>query len=87
MINYFITINISYSCLSIDFNHVLGLMQMGGGNAESETLLNLLDMPHGSTFKKTTFSRIKLALRGEIKNLSDESMMESRNEEIKESIG
>ena len=63
------------------------MIQIGGGNAESEMLLNFLDLPHGSTFGRTTFSRIQSALRAEIKKISDESMITSRNEEIKATIG
>ena len=63
---------------AINCQYVLGLMQMGAGNAESETLLNFLDLPHGSTFKKTTFGRIQTALRNEIKNISDQSMIDSK---------
>ena len=72
---------------AINCQFVLALMQIGGGNAESEILLNFLDLPHGSTFRRSTFSRIQTAIRTEIKNISDESMINSRNEEIKATIG
>ena len=72
---------------AINCQFVLSLMQIGGGNAESEILLNFLDLPHGSTIRRFTFSRIQTAIRAEIKNISDESMIKSRNKEIKATIG
>ena len=62
-------------------------MQIGGGNVESEILLNFLDLPHGSTFRKSTFSRIQSAIREEIKSISNDSMIKSRDKEIKATIG
>ncbi len=68
---------------AINCQFVLGLMQIGGGNAESEIMLNFLDLPHGSSFKSSTFSRIQLALRTEIKKILNESMIICRMDKIK----
>ena len=65
---------------------VLALMQVGCGNAESETIINFLDLPHGSTFKKSTFSRIQSALRKEIVFISDESMEEATAKEVEATV-
>ena len=65
---------------------VLALMQIGCGNAESETMLNFLDLPHGSTFKKSTFSRIQSALRKETVLISDESMTKATGAEIEATV-
>ena len=61
-------------------------MQVGAGAAESNTLLTFLDMPYASTFHKTTFRRVQTFLNGEIKNISNNSMEECREEEIRETV-
>ena len=61
-------------------------MQMGGGNSESETMLNFLDLPHGNTFKKSTFSSVQSLIRKCIVGISNASMKEALEEEIKLSV-
>ena len=72
---------------SLNCQFVLALMQIGGGNAESETLLNFMELPHGSTFKRSSFSRVQSAIRPTIKAISDESMLQARKDEIRATHG
>ena len=72
---------------AINCQFILALMQIGGGHSESEILLNFLDLPNASTFKKKTFSRVQTAIRTVIETISNDSMIQSRNEEIKATIG
>ena len=72
---------------SLNCQFILALMQIGCGNAESETLLNFLELPHGSTFKRSSFSRVQSAIRPLIKAISDDSMLLAREEEIKATHG
>ena len=74
--------NSSNASFALNVQFVLALMQIGGGNAESETLLNYLDLPHGSTFKKSSFSSIQSALRKPIVELFNESMKKALLEEV-----
>ena len=67
---------------SLNCQFVMALMQLGCGNAESETLMNFLELPHGSTFKRSTFSRIQAAIRPVIKAISDKSMLNAMMDEI-----
>ena len=72
---------------ALNCQFALGLMQIGCGNSESETLLNFLDLPHGGTFKRTTFSRLQSAVRSTIVKISDRSMEDARHEELKKTYG
>ena len=67
---------------ALNCQFVLALMQLGGGNSESETLLNFLNLPNGSAFKKKTFGRVQDAIRKEIVKISNDSMREYRDLEI-----
>ena len=62
-------------------------MQLGGGNSESETVLNFLNLPNGSAFKTKTFGRVQEKFRKEIVKTTNETMRMCRDEEIKETIG
>ena len=77
----------SAASFALNCQFVLGLQQSGCGAAESGTLLAFLDMPHSSTFHKTTFPRVESAMRQEIKVITDTSMLNARDEEIRETIG
>ena len=71
---------------SLNVQFVLALMQLGGGNSESETLLNFLDLPHGSTFKKKSFPFIQKSIRKEIVEISNASMQEALDNEIERTV-
>jgi len=76
----------SSASFALNVQFVLALMQVGGGNSESETLINFLDLPHGSTFKKSSFSSIQSALISQIVELSDKSMKKALSDEVKSSV-
>jgi len=62
-------------------------MQVCCGSAEAGVLLTFLDLPHNSTFQRNIFSRVQLAIRPGIKNVTDKCMTESRNEEVRATVG
>ncbi len=63
------------------------MIQMGCGSTETGTLLTYLDLPNAHTFHRISFSRILLAMRPKIKNITNLCMQEGRDEEIRETIG
>ena len=71
-------------CINVQF--VLALMQMGGGNCESETMISFLDLPHASTFKTKSFSFIQSAIRKEIVEISNASMKDALEDEIERTV-
>ena len=72
---------------ALNCQFVLGLMQTGCGAQEAAVNLTFLDLPHASTFQKTTFQRVQSAIRPIIKNVSEKSMMEAREKEVSATIG
>ena len=71
----------------MDWQFVLALIQSGCSGSEANTILTYLNMPHGSTFHKSTFSHVQSAQRDKIMNLSNFSMKSEREREIEATIG
>ena len=62
---------------------VLGIQQIGGGPAECEVLLTYLGLPHGVSFGRKSFSRIEHKLGDIIKKISDKSMADGIDDEVR----
>jgi len=77
----------SSESFAINCQFVLALMQSGCGGSEASVLLTFLDLPHSSTFHKSTFPRIQEAIRPAIKELSEKSEKEAREAEVLATIG
>ncbi len=77
----------SNESFAINCQLVLSLMQMGCGSREADVLLTFLDLPNAHTFYTKTFSRVSDAIRSEIKEISNKSMKDAREEEIREILG
>ena len=61
----------SSASYAINCQFVLAMMQVGAGSSEAGLLLIFLDLPHSSTFQKTTFSKVQMAMRPSINELSE----------------
>ena len=77
----------SAQSFALNCQFVLGLMQCGSGGSEAGVMITFLNLPHASTFEKTSFLSIQTAIRPEIVDLSEKSMEESRCDEIAATIG
>ena len=77
----------SSKSFALNCQFVIGLMQIVDGSAKAGTLLTFLDLPHSLTFQRHTFPKVQLAIHPEIKRVSDKSMSEARDEEVKATIG
>ena len=65
---------------------VLGLQQMGCGASESGAILTFLNLPHAHGFHRHSFRKIELAMRSKVKEIYEESMKESIEEEVRLTI-
>ena len=72
---------------ALNCQFVLALMQTGCGASEASVNLTFLDLPHASTFQKSTFPRVQSAIRPFIKALSEKIMREAREKEVLTTIG
>ena len=77
----------SSESFAINCQFIIGLMQIGGGASEAGVILAFLDLPHSSTFQRHTFARVQLAIRNEIKKITDKSMSDARDEEVRKTVG
>ena len=68
---------------ALNCQFVLGLQQIGGGPADASVIITYLGLPHAATFKSTLFSRIESKLRPVIKKISNESMLNAVDEEVR----
>ena len=65
---------------------VLGLQQIGCGASESGTILTFLNLPHAHGFHRHSFRKIESAMRSKVKEIYEESMKESIEEEVRLTI-
>ena len=72
---------------ALNCQFVLGLIQTGCGAQEAAINLTFLDLPHASSFQKTSFPRIQSAIRPAIKEVTGKCMMEAREKEVSATIG
>ena len=72
---------------AINCQFILALMQTGCGGSEASVLLTFLDLPHSSTFHKSTFARVKEAIRPAIVEISDQSKCKARDAEVLQTMG
>ena len=77
----------SNESFAINCQLVLGLIQMGGGSTEAGVILTFLNLPNSNAFHTKSFSRIQTKIREEIKVITDSSMEQAREEEIRKTIG
>ena len=56
---------------------------MGGSGTEADTLLTFLALPHGSSFKSTTFHQLKDKIGYNIRNLAEKEIENALQEEVK----
>ena len=77
----------SSASFALNCQFILFLMQIGGGATEAGLAVTYLELPHSSTFEKTTFKRVHKAIRPAIVNVTDQSMKEGREEEILATVG
>ena len=60
---------------------------MGCGSTEADVLLTFLNLPNTHTFHTKTFARVSDAIRGAIIEISNKSIQDTREEEIRETLG
>ena len=62
-------------------------MQIGGGATEAGLALTYFELPHASTFEKTTYRRLQTAVRPAIVKISDDTMIQAREKEVLATVG